>query len=283
VVVALALAAALCFALASVLQQQAAVAVPSEHSLRFRLLTNLVRRPRWLAGIVIDGCGYVLQVLALDRGPLSLVQPLLAFGLLFALLFNASPGQRGLRKRDWLAAAFTAGGLALFVGAGAPKGAADADIGGSAWALVIVLTAAAVVVAIILGKRRGPAGQAALLAAGAGMAFGLSAALTKQSLGEFHRGAAHLMGTGYPYLLLLAGAAGMVLAQSAFHSGALAASLPTLTLSEPVFAAAAGAALFGEHLRSGWLGALALLGAVVSAVAVVSLARSPRAQPVVAP
>jgi drug/metabolite transporter (DMT)-like permease len=283
VVVTLALTAALCFASASVLQQQAAADVPSEHSLRIGLLTNLVRRPKWLAGILADGCGYVLQVLALDRGPLSLVQPLLAFGLLFALLFNASPGQRGLRKRDWLAAAIAAGGLAVFVVAGAPKGAADADVAGTAWALLVLLTAVAAGVAVLLGRRRGPAGRAALLAAGGGIAFGLSATLTKQSLSEFHRGAAHLMGTGYPYLLLLAGAVGMVLAQSAFQSGALAASLPTLTLSEPIFAAATGAALFGEHLRSGWPGALALFGALVSAVAVVRLARSPRAQPVVAP
>jgi drug/metabolite transporter (DMT)-like permease len=283
VVVTLALTAALCFALASVLQQQVAVAVPSEHSLRIGLLTTLVRRPKWLAGIVVDGVGYLLQVLALARGPLSLVQPLLAFGLLFALVFNRSPGQRGLRKRDWLAAAIAASGLAVFVGAGAPKGAADADIGGSAWTTLVLLTTMAVGVAVLLGRRRGPAGRAALLGAGGGIAFGLSAALTKQSLAEFQRGAVHLMGTGYPYLLLLAGAAGMVLAQSAFQSGALAASLPTLTLSEPLFAAAAGAALFGEHLRAGWPGAIALVGALVSAAAVVSLARSPRAQPVVIP
>jgi hypothetical protein len=52
-------------------------------------------------------------------------------------------------------------------------------------------------------------------------------------------------------------------------------------LSEPVFAASAGALLFGEHLRGGLLGAIAIVGAVMSAAAVVWLARSPRAQPVV--
>ena len=34
------------------------------------------------------------QVLALNRGSLALVQPVLACGLLFALMFNRSPGRR---------------------------------------------------------------------------------------------------------------------------------------------------------------------------------------------
>ena len=281
-VVTLALTAALCFASASVLQQRAAVAVPVEHSLRIGLLTRLIRQPIWLAGIGADAAGYILQVLALDRGPLALVQPLLAAGLLLALVFNHSPGNRGLRRRDWLAAVATATGLALFVAVGAPKGDPDAA---SVWNWVFLggFTAVAVGAAVVLAGRRGPAGRAALLAAGAGMAFGLSAALTKQSVGEFHRGLGYLATTGYPYALAVAGIAGMVLAQSAFQAGSLAASLPTLTLSEPIFAAGVGAWLFGEHVRTGWAGVVAVFGAAMASVAVIFLTHSPRAQPAVVP
>jgi drug/metabolite transporter (DMT)-like permease len=282
VVVALALTAALCFAFASVLQQQAAVAVPAAHSLKLGLLAQLVRRPRWLAGVAADGVGYLLQVLALDRGPLALVQPLLATGLLFALVFNASPGQRGLRRRDWGAALATAAGLALFVVVGAPKGRASAELSPAGWVAFAAAGAALVGGLVVIARRRPPA-RAVLLAGAAGVAFGLSAAFTKQSLAEFHRGVVHLVTTGYAYALLAAGIAGTVLAQSAFQAGALAASLPTLTLSEPVFAAIAGAAIFGEHLRSGWAGAVAVMAALASAAGVSVLARSPRARPVVVP
>lgn len=281
-VVTVALAAAVCFALASVLQQQAAVAVPAEHRLRLGLITRLVRRPRWLAGIGADLAGYGLQVLALDNGPLALVQPLLAAGLLFALVFNDAATHRGLRRADWLAALATAGGLAVFVALGSPKGAASEPAPWS-WAAFSAVTAGAVILALFLASRRGAAGRAALLAAGAGIAFALSAALTKQSLAELHEGFHQLVTTGYLYGLIVCGATGMLLAQSAFQSGALAASLPMLSLSEPVYAVLAGAILFHEHLRSGWRGVVAVLGAVVAAVAVVYLARSPSAQPVIVP
>jgi drug/metabolite transporter (DMT)-like permease len=282
VVVIVALAAAACFALASVLQQQAAVAVPAEHRLRLGLITRLVRRPRWLAGILADLAGYGLQVYALDNGPLALVQPLLAAGLLLALLFNVTATHRGLRQQDWIAALATAAGLAIFIALGAPKGAASEPAPWT-WVAFTTVTAAAVVVALALALRRGPAGRAALFAAGAGIAFALCAALTKQSLAELHEGVRLLLTTGYVYGLAACGAIGMLLAQSAFQSGALAASLPMLSLSEPVYAVVAGAVLFHEHLRSGWHGAIAVLGAVVAATAVVYLAKSPSAQPVIAP
>jgi drug/metabolite transporter (DMT)-like permease len=281
VVVTLALAAALCFAGASVLQQQAAAAAPADRSMRLGLLTHLVQRPRWLCGIIVDIVGYTFQVLALDQGPLALVQPLLAAGLLFALVFNASPGQRGLRKRDWGAALVTAAGLAVFVIVGAPKGDPSTTTA-AGWAAFAAVSAAGVTVALIMARRRRAGARAALLALGAGVAFGLSAALTKQSVEEFHLGAVHMLTTGYPYALAVAGAGGMLLTQSAFQAGSLAASLPTLTLSEPVFASVAGAILFGEHLRPGGRGVTGVVAALIAAGAVVFLTRSPRAQPVIA-
>lgn len=278
VVVALSLAAALCFAAASVLQHQAASAEPTGGMAGVRLLAHLLGRPRWLAGIVADGGGYLLQVLALDSGPLALVQPLLAGGLLFALIFNRSRQGRGMRAPDWLAAAAIAGGLAIFVAVGAPRGSSR-GLHAEGWAAFAMITALAVAVTVTLAQRRGPAGRAALLAAGAGIAYGLSAALTKQTLGELHLGVGHAALTAYPYLLVVAGVGGMLLTQTAFQAGPLAASLPTLTLSEPVFATVAGVLLFSEHLRGGAAGALALAGAAGAAAAVVGLTRSPSAQP----
>jgi drug/metabolite transporter (DMT)-like permease len=282
VVVTLALTAALCFAAASVLQQRAAAAAPSEHTMRIGLLTHLVRRPIWLAGTAADAGGYLLQVMALDRGPLALVQPLLAGGLLFALLFNTSPGSRGLRRQDWVAALVIALGLAVFVIAGDPKGSAT-GISGRAWTVFAAVSVFAIGALILLSSRGGAPRRAALLALSAGVAFGLSAALTKQSVNEFHSGVVHLVRTGYPYALIGAGIWGTLLTQSAFQVGALAASLPTLTLSEPIFATVAGVLLFGEHIRSGAAGFVAAAGGLVAAGAVIVLTRSPRAHPAVAP
>ena len=278
VVVLLALGAALGFAGASVLQQQAAATTPRSRAGGLGLLVRLLARPRWVAGILTDAVAYLLQVLALDNGPLALVQPLLAAGLLFALIFNVSKGGKGMRSSDWVAAVISAAGLAVFIVVGAPRGSAQGP-DDPAWTAFAMLSALGAAICVLVARRRRPAARAALLAFGAGVAFALSAALTKQSLAEFHRGLGHMLTTGYPYGLVAAGLAGMSLVQSAFQSGPLAASLPTLTLTEPVFATVAGTVLFGEHVRGGLPGALAIAGALVAAGAVVYLTRSPSAQP----
>ena len=278
VVIVLALAAALGFAGASVLQQQAAATTPTGRAGGIGLLVRLLGRPKWLAGVAADGVAYLLQVLALDNGPLALVQPLLAGGLLFALLFNVSKGGKGMRGSDWGAAAVSAAGLALFIVVGAPKGSAQGP-DDPAWVGFSLATAVGVGVAVLLARKRSPSSRAALLAVGAGVAFALSAALTKQTLAEFHRGLGHMLTTGYPYALVVSAIVGMTLVQSAFQAGPLAASLPTLTLTEPIFATVAGSILFGEHLRGGLAGVIAVLGAAVAGGAVVYLTRSPSAQP----
>ncbi|HEX9529778.1 MAG TPA: DMT family transporter, partial [Acidimicrobiales bacterium] len=96
-VVALSLGAALCFALSSVLQHRAAVGVPDEHSLRPRMFLRLGRDWRFYAGNGFDGLGFALQFLALRRGSLALVTPLLVTGLLFALPLGALLAKRRLR------------------------------------------------------------------------------------------------------------------------------------------------------------------------------------------
>ena len=53
------------------------------------LLTRLVTKPLWLAGIAADGLAFVFQFVALGHGSLILVQPLLVSGLLFALPLGA--------------------------------------------------------------------------------------------------------------------------------------------------------------------------------------------------
>src|SRR5437879_4181014 len=85
----LGLASAFFYGLASVMQHREAAAAPQSESLSLRLLARLVRRPLWTAGIVADAAAFALHAAALGRGPLTLVQPLLTAGLLFALALAA--------------------------------------------------------------------------------------------------------------------------------------------------------------------------------------------------
>ncbi|MGH9114438.1 MAG: DMT family transporter, partial [Acidimicrobiales bacterium] len=80
-----ALAAAVAFAVAAVLQQESTECVPKDKSLSLRLLADLLRRPKWLAGGACLLAGFGLQALALAFGPVALVQPIVITELAFAI------------------------------------------------------------------------------------------------------------------------------------------------------------------------------------------------------
>jgi hypothetical protein len=82
--IALALAAALLFALGTVLQQKAGLEEPATGS-SSGLLIQMAKRPVWLVGIAADGLGFGCQAAALGFGRLAVVQPLLVASVVFAL------------------------------------------------------------------------------------------------------------------------------------------------------------------------------------------------------
>src|SRR5205085_7070112 len=63
--------------------------------LRAGLISRLMRRRRWLAGVALTALGAGLQVLALRDAPLTVVQPTLALGLVVLLVL----GRRFLGER----------------------------------------------------------------------------------------------------------------------------------------------------------------------------------------
>ncbi len=81
----LALVAACCYDAGYALQALEARRAPSRLALRPSLLTHLLRRPLWVGATALSLIGWPLQILALDHAPLTLVQPVLALGLLLLL------------------------------------------------------------------------------------------------------------------------------------------------------------------------------------------------------
>src|SRR5262249_58477874 len=80
----LALIAAACFALAATLQQKGALGVGDVSLKHPKSLLKLAGQRMWLYGSGVLLLGYVLQAAALDRGRLSVVQPLLVTTIVFA-------------------------------------------------------------------------------------------------------------------------------------------------------------------------------------------------------
>lgn len=101
VVFLLAVGAACCLGLGFVLQQQAAQRAPRSDLLHWRLLLDLMRMPQWLLGTAFMVSGLALSALALDKGEVSLVEPLLATNLLFAMALARVLTRQSLGRSGW--------------------------------------------------------------------------------------------------------------------------------------------------------------------------------------
>ncbi len=107
----LALAAAACFECSYVLQALEVRALPAIGRPGLGVLRRLAARPRWALAIALGLAGFALQVLALRHAPVTLVQPLLAAGLLGLLAFSALVLHEPVGRRELAAVAAIIAGV----------------------------------------------------------------------------------------------------------------------------------------------------------------------------
>ncbi len=245
----LALSAAFLFALSNVLEQREAEQLPDEDALRLGLVAKLARRPRWLAGFGVDVGGYVFHAAALGFASLVFVQPLLVTSLLFALMLRAAITGQPLRRRDLLAALVLAAGLAFFL-LGVSRHGGRVGAPAARWAVAAPWIVGTILLLVAVGRRRSGPQRALLLGLAAGVSFGVTAALTKTFVHLLGAGVVPMLQHWEPYTLAVAAISGLVLAQSSFQAGSLAASIAALEVAEPVVAAALGIGLFQERLHT---------------------------------
>ena len=277
---ALALLAAFLFALAAALQQKGALGLP-EISLRHpSSLARLAGRTTWLAGTAALFACYLFQAAALDRGRLTIIQPLLVTTVVFALPLGYFLTQQHVGRREVLGAAVIVVGLALFALFGDPAGGRE-NAPGSEWAVAIAVLVAVCVVLLVFGGRGGLTAKAAVYGTIAGILFGLSAALTKPTLGYLHAGIGELFTHWEGYALAVAGVLGFVLQQVSLGTGRLAPSVATVSVANPVVGILLGTILLQERLsRPAWHVAVACigLGLALAGAVMISIAREEAAE-----
>ncbi|MEU7469178.1 DMT family transporter [Streptomyces sp. NPDC044984] len=250
---------AVAYAGGAIVQEQ--VAVDSPGAQQYAPL----RRPGWWAAVALNGLGGVLHVVALAYGPLSLVQPLGALTIVFALPMAALFVGRKAGATAWRGAIMATVGLAGLLSL---VGASDAQSLDTAQRVAAALGTAGAVVALMIAARavhRHPAVRSILLATASGVAFGMSSVFTKTVAVDWTGG---VSAADLPSLAVIGvlATAGMLLSQASYRGAGLAAPLATLTVVNPMVAAAVGITMFGETFRYGTTGtALALSCGVVAA------------------
>jgi drug/metabolite transporter (DMT)-like permease len=174
---ALALAAACCYETGYALQALEARRAPPGRALRPSLLGHLLGRPVWVGGIAVALVGWPLQIAALSQAPLTLVQPVLALGLLLLLALGVRVLGERVGTREILAVILIIGSVAVFAWA-APRETGDVErSAGLVVALAILIAGALAPYAIGLVSRA--AHPMLLLVASAGAADGLAAFVAK--------------------------------------------------------------------------------------------------------
>ncbi|MFF4077844.1 DMT family transporter [Streptomyces sp. NPDC001777] len=213
-----------------------------------------LRNRVWWAAVTLNGVGAVLHVVALAYGPLSLVQPLGALTIVFALPMAALFVRRRAGATAWRGAIMTTVGLAGLL---ALTGNAESRALNGPDQLLLAGLTLGTIGTLLLASRgvRRPVVRSVVLAGAAGVAFGIASVFTKTVAVELASGA---VGAGLPALVAIGGfaASGLLLSQSAYRGAGLTAPLATVTVVNPVVAAVVGLTLFGEGFRHGTAGAV---------------------------
>lgn len=246
---ALALATALFYAISNVLELLEAEKVPEELAMKPSLLLRLIKQPRWLLGLLSDFGGYICHAAALGLATVVFVEPILATGILMSLFIGSAFVHRPVLRSDWIAAGVLSGGLALFLYEVSPTGGRQIARTRE-WLIAGPSAIVAILVCMALGRATRGRPRAALLGVAAGIAFGVSALLTKALV--------HYLGDGIfawvphwePYALAVAAIGGVIVAQSALQTGALGAAVGSIEAMSVISGSLFGLFLLDERVSA---------------------------------
>jgi hypothetical protein len=271
------LLAALLIGTGFVFQQNAAAREPDSRFLSLRLMTDLVRTPRWLAGILCMIGGQILSAWSIGHLELSFVEPLLTTNLIFALVLSVPLSGASIRFWEVVGAAVLCAGVGLLSAARSVKPIGLSIGSFSHWPAAGAIAVVAFI-AVQAGRRKSPGRARAMLTGmGAGLVFGIQDALTRQTLQILSSsGISALFTTWAPYALVGAGVTGIWLMQSAFSAGSLQVSLPAISAGEPLVGILLGIVVFGDRVQIS-AGMLAIQASALAALVagVILVGRAP--------
>lgn len=242
--VAVSLAAAVAFGWSAAAMHRGASSTPEESSQVVGLVLHLVRSKLWFSGLVASLVGLGLHAVALHRGAISVVQPLVVQSLIFSLVFRAAFEHALLPWAVLRWAGVSTIGLALLLVCTRSTGGTSRPDGARAL-VALGLGLAAGLACWQLSRVGRPLARGPLLGAAVGIAFGLTAGALKATVGE--PGLVAVLQHPAVYVLVVLGVGGQSLNQLVYRRTALRASLPALNAVNPVVALLVGVTVFDEH------------------------------------
>lgn len=271
-----ALAAAMCNALATVLERLGVQSAPRDAEMRWKLMAHVLKRPVWFVGLFAMVGAFAFQVAALSRGTLTLVQPVLVTELLFLVVLLRVWFGKPLGWREAVGVTLTVAGLATFL-AVTDQGGGNVVPSLTGWFLMLVAATGFIVLAVVLARFGSRAWRSACYGSAAAVSFAVTAAFIKSTTTIVQsEGLSHLFTHFEPYGIAVAGLSGLFFTQNSFHAGPITASQATIVIVDPIASIVIGVGLFGDNLASS-NGVLALdaVALAVMSLGLVVLCHSP--------
>ena len=221
-----------------------------------RVIASLMTSKAWLIGFALMLTGLACQTIALTFEPVSVVQPVLASGVVLVLVLSRLVLRERLKGGEtWCVAAIAVAVVLLAMSA---TGAKDSHYASPGWMAAVMVPSAVAGLAFAVGalrkRRRGTTLAGVWAGVGTGLLYGV-AALAIKALSGILVGHQTLAGIAIgvlssPYLYVLGGslAVAMLLFQAALQAGRASIVVPVSNVTGSVYFIIAGTWLFHEHL-----------------------------------
>jgi len=281
--IALALLATTAYNVGMILEKRALGRMPTLDIRRVpRLVISLLTSRAWLGGFALMLTGLACQTIVLTFEPVSVVQPVLASGVVLVLVLSRLVLRERLRGGEtWCVAAIAVAVVLLALSA---TGTAESHHADPGWMTAVIVPSIIIGLLVAAGslrtRRPGAAVSGVWAGAGTGLLYGVAALAIKALSGVLvrHQTAMGLVAgvLSSPYLYVLGGclAVAMLLFQAALQAGRASIVIPVSNVTGSTYFIIAGTWLFHEHLPAspGRL-VLRLAGITLAALVVITLSR----------
>lgn len=268
-----AIAAALCYGFATVLQSIAArrasnrtVSGAASGGVDPGLLPRMLRQWRFVLSLGLDALGFIAQMVALHRLPLFAVQAMVAANLAVTAVLASMLVKSRLSVKEWLSVTGVMAGIGLLGSSAGPEGAGAA---GAVFKFsLIAATAVLGLVGLAAAKMRDPQ-RTLVLGLVAGFGYGLIG-IAARVLDGF--GPLTLLTDPAAYAVAVAGIVSFVFYAAALEGGSVTVATAAVVLAETLPPALIGVEFLGDKTRPG-LEPAALAGFILAVASAVMLAR----------
>jgi uncharacterized membrane protein len=231
----------------------------------------LFRSPVYTLGCVVATTSWGFHVAALALAPISLVQSVIAGGLVLVTVLADRVFGHAVSRREWIGVALTAAGLAFLAATLEGTGdSAHADYGGAQLAVYVGLVTVA---GLALVAWRGTSGLA--LAVSAGLLWAGSDVTIKALSGKTGELGAGVLVHPFALVILVLSLVGLLVSARSLQIGPVVPVIALTSTTANALTIAAGPAVFGEPLPEEPLALAVRLGAFALVIGAAAMTPPP--------